>query len=45
MFTQTWTDIMRHCLCVCTETPDCSGEDGIEGAVPLYPSANVLGLI
>lgn len=30
-------------LCVCPETPDCSGEDGAEGAVPLHPSAHVLG--
>lgn len=27
------------------ETSDCSSEDGIEGFVSLYPSANVLGLI
>lgn len=25
------------------ETPDCPGEDGAEGAVPLHPSAHVLG--
>lgn len=32
-----------HLLCVGAETADCSGEDGAEGAVPLHPSAHVLG--
>lgn len=30
-------------LCLATETPDCAGEDGAEGAVSLHPSAHVLG--
>ena len=30
-------------LCSAAETPDCSGEDGAEGAVPLHPSSHVLG--
>lgn len=31
------------CLCVGVETPDSPGEDGAEGAVPLHPTAHVLG--
>lgn len=30
-------------LCLAPETPDCSGEDGGEGPVPLHASAHVLG--
>lgn len=37
-----WPQIY-HFLIFGVETPDCSGEDGIEGAVPLHPSAYVLG--